>query len=354
MSSHRLKRAVRGALCVTAVISVIGMSQSPAYAQPAQPAQPPTTASEAIKQYQELSAKAGSVNEDLLKAKEDLKIKQADFDKANADVAAAAELEKQAAAQEEQFRGQVDQLTNASFQGARFNKISALLTGSSADDFLERASALTVLASDNQNALDKYTNAVATAAQARKQAEDGRNRAAEAKAASEKLLADITKSKADLDVQIKQVEEAKNRLTAAERKTLFEPPVDTGVYVGSGDVGKVIQTALAQRGDPYVWGAEGPDAFDCSGLTLFAYRTIGIRLPHSSRSQYTYGKSVSKSELAPGDLLFYGGSPSSIHHVAMYIGNGTIVHASTSGVPVKTAPLSGGGSDYLGAKRLVG
>ncbi|MGH3863874.1 C40 family peptidase [Actinokineospora sp.] len=354
MSSHRLKRAVRGALSVTAVISVIGMSQSPAYAQPAQPPPPPTTASEATKQYQELSAKAGTINEDLLKAKEDLKVKQAEYDKATADVAAAAELEKQSAAQEEQFRGQVDQLTNASFQGARFNKISALLTGSSADDFLERASALTVLASDNQNALSKYTTAVATAAQARKQAEDGQTRAGEAKAASEKLLADITKAKADLDAQIKQVEDAKNRLTAAERKTLFEPPADTGVYVGSGDAGKAMEVALAQRGDPYVWGAEGPNAFDCSGLTLYAYRAIGINLPHSSRSQYTYGKSVSKSELIPGDLLFYGGSASTIHHVAMYIGNGMLVHASTSGVPVKTAPLSGGGSDYLGAKRIVG
>jgi cell wall-associated NlpC family hydrolase len=353
VSSHRLKRAVRGALSVTAVISVIGMSQSPAYAQPAQPP-PPTTVSEAIKQFQELSKQAETVSEELNHAKEDLKVKQADLDKAIADVAASAELEKQAAAQEEQFRGQVDQLTSASFQGARFNKISALLTGSSADDFLERASALTVLASDNQNALEKYTGAVDLAAQARKQAEDGRNRAAEAKAASEKLLADITKKKTDLDAQIKQVEEAKNRLSPKDKDDLFNPPIDTGVYVGSGDAGKAMEVALAQRGDPYVWGAEGPNAFDCSGLTLYAYRAIGINLPHSSRSQFTYGKSVSKSELAPGDLLFYGGSASTIHHVAMYIGNGMLVHASTSGVPVKTAPLSGGGSDYLGAKRIVG
>ncbi|CRK55702.1 Cell wall-associated hydrolase [Alloactinosynnema sp. L-07] len=353
MSSHRLKRAVRGALSVTAVIAVIGMSPSPAYAQPA-PIQPPTTASEALKLFQDLSKQAEKVNEDLLKAQTDLQAKQAEFDKATAEVAQAGELEKQAAAQEEQFRGQVDQLANASFQGARFNKISALLTGSSADDFLERASALNVLASDNQNALEKYTSAVATASQARKQAEDGQKRAADAKATAEKLTADITKTRDDLQTQIKQVEEAKTRLTPKE-KTELANPVDNGVYLAPpGAAGKAMEVALAQRGKPYVWGAEGPGSFDCSGLTLYAYRAAGVSLPHSSRAQYTLGKSVSRSELQPGDLLFYGGSPSSIHHVAMYIGGGMIVHASTSGVPVKTATVDGGGRDYLGAKRIVG
>jgi cell wall-associated NlpC family hydrolase len=343
---------VREALTVTAVIAVLGgLSPSPAIAQP--PA-PPTTVSEAIKQFQELSEQAEKVSEQLNHAREEVKVKQAEYDKATADVVQAGELQKQAAAQEEQFRGQVDKLASASFQGARFNKISALLTGSSADDFLERASALNVLASDNQNALEKYTSAVATAGQARQQAEDGQRRASEAKAAAEKLVAEAVKAQTDLAAQIKAVEEAKTRLTPKEKVQLFQPPVDTGVYVGSGDAGRAMEVALAQRGEPYVWGAEGPNAFDCSGLILYAYRAIGISLPHSSRAQYGYGKSVSRNDLVAGDLLFYGSSAGSIHHVAMYIGGGMIVHASTSGVPVKTAPLSGGGSDFFGARRLVG
>ncbi|MCG8918183.1 NlpC/P60 family protein [Actinokineospora sp. PR83] len=343
-------------MSVAAVVAVVTFSPTPALAQPAQPPAPPTTASEALQQYNDVAKRAEQVNEDLLKAQVDLQARNADFDKANADVAMAAETEKQAKALEEQFRGQVDALASASFQGARFNKISALLTGSSADDFLERASALNVLASDNQDALDKYTRAVATATDARKLAEDGQRRAAEAKAAAEKLTADISKTQQDLRAQLTTLEQARTRLSAKDKSDLVGP-VDDGVYLapsGSGAAGRAMDVALAQRGKPYVWGAEGPGSFDCSGLVLYAYRAAGISLPHSSRAQYGYGRSVSRSELQPGDLLFYGGSVGSIHHVAMYIGGGKIVHASTSGVPVKTDSIEGGGRDYLGAKRIVG
>ncbi|SER37803.1 C40 family peptidase [Actinokineospora terrae] len=351
MSSHRLKRAKRGALTVTAVIAVVAFSPSPAFAQP--PA-PPTTASEALAKYQELNKQTEKVNEDLLKAKTDLQAKQVEFDKATNDVALAAANEKQALALEEQFRGQVDLLANASFQGARFNKISALLTGSSADDFLERASALNVLAEDNQEALSKYTTAVTTAADSRKLAEDGQRRAAEAKAAAEKLAVDVTKTRDDLEAQKKVVQEAYSKLSSKE-KTDLQGPKDDGVYLApAGAAGRAMEVALAQRGKPYVWGAEGPSSFDCSGLVLYAYAAAGVSLPHSSRAQYGYGKAVSRSELQPGDLLFYGSSAGSIHHVAMYIGGGRIVHASTSGVPVKTDTVEGGGRDYFGARRIVG
>ena len=112
---------------------------------------------------------------------------------------------------------------------------------------------------------------------------------------------------------------------------------------------------MQQRGKTYIYGAEGPNEFDCSGLTMFAYRAAGIELPHSSRVQFTMGKPVSEGEFQAGDLLFYGTSPDTIHHVAMAIGGGMLVHASTEGVPVKTddAPY-GAGSDFLGAKRLAG
>ncbi|WP_233157877.1 C40 family peptidase [Actinokineospora bangkokensis] len=339
-------------MSVAAVVAVVSFSPTPAVAQQ-QPA-PPASASEALQRYKDLSAQAEQVNEDLLKARTDLQARQADLDKANADVAMAAETEKQAQALEEQFRGQVDLLASASFQGARFNKISALLTGSSPDDFLERASALNVLASDNQAALDKYTQAVTTASDARKLAEDGQRRATEAKAAAEQLANDIVKHQQDLQGQIDQVKTAYNNLSSKEQTTL-KGGSDDGVYLAPpGAAGTAMEVALGQRGKPYVWGAEGPGSFDCSGLTLYAYRAAGVSLPHSSRAQYGYGKSVSRDALQPGDLLFYGSSVGSIHHVAMYIGGGRIVHASTTGVPVKTDTVDGGGRDYLGAKRIVG
>ena len=99
---------------------------------------------------------------------------------------------------------------------------------------------------------------------------------------------------------------------------------------------KVVYSALAQRGDPYRYGAAGPHAFDCSGLTQYAYRAAGRTLPHSSRMQSTMGRPVAKSALRPGDLVFFY---SPVSHVGVYIGNGRIVHSSTYGQPVKLAEL---------------
>jgi cell wall-associated NlpC family hydrolase len=107
---------------------------------------------------------------------------------------------------------------------------------------------------------------------------------------------------------------------------------------------------MAQIGDPYVWGAGGPNAFDCSGLTQYAYAAAGISLPHSSSMQSTMGVPVSRSQLQPGDLIFFY---SPVSHVGMYIGNGQMVHASTSGVPVKTASIDSMGS-YNSARRIAG
>jgi cell wall-associated NlpC family hydrolase len=110
-----------------------------------------------------------------------------------------------------------------------------------------------------------------------------------------------------------------------------------------------VSAALAQVGDPYSWGAAGPNAFDCSGLTMFAYRAAGVGLPHSSRMQSTTGRAVSRSALQPGDLLFFY---SPVSHVAMYIGNGQMVHASTYGQPVKVVPI-GAMPSFSHARRVV-
>ena len=91
--------------------------------------------------------------------------------------------------------------------------------------------------------------------------------------------------------------------------------------------------AEAQLGDPYVWAAAGPDAWDCSGLTMAAWASAGVSLAHYAEAQYYESTPVSVSQLQPGDLVFwsYNGAPSGIHHVAMYIGNGMIIHAPRTG-----------------------
>ena len=110
-----------------------------------------------------------------------------------------------------------------------------------------------------------------------------------------------------------------------------------------------VDTALAQQGKPYVWGGAGPDSFDCSGLTQYAYAAAGITLPHSSNMQSTLGAPVAYADLQPGDLVFFY---SPVSHVGMYIGNGQMVHAGTSGDVVKVIDLAYM-PDFNSARRIA-
>ena len=107
-----------------------------------------------------------------------------------------------------------------------------------------------------------------------------------------------------------------------------------------------VNAALSQVGKPYQWGAAGPDSYDCSGLTMWSWGQAGVSLPHNSGQQYAATARVSSSDLAPGDLLFFG---SPIHHVAMYIGNGQMVEAPYTGAYVRVTSASR--SDFVGAGR---
>ena len=112
---------------------------------------------------------------------------------------------------------------------------------------------------------------------------------------------------------------------------------------------KAVDTALAQRGDMYLYGATGPDRFDCSGLTGFAYKAAGISLPRTSKAQSTFGTPVSKANLQPGDLVFFY---SPVSHVGLYIGNGQMVHASRAGKPVAVVNVDSMPS-FSGARRVA-
>jgi cell wall-associated NlpC family hydrolase len=110
-----------------------------------------------------------------------------------------------------------------------------------------------------------------------------------------------------------------------------------------------VDTALAQQGKPYVWSAAGPNSYDCSGLVQYAYAKAGLKLAHSSRIQSTLGKPVSRANLQPGDLVFFY---SPVSHVGIYIGNGLMVHAPTSGSVVKIVKIDQMGG-YNSARRLT-
>jgi len=127
-----------------------------------------------------------------------------------------------------------------------------------------------------------------------------------------------------------------------------------GGYSGGGRAAAAVQYALSQVGKSYVAAAAGPSSFDCSGLTMAAWRQAGVSLAHYSYSQFSQVRRISDSELQPGDLVFYFGSGA--HHVAMYIGNGKMVSASNPSDGVEIIDYKGPwyGERYSGAGRVVG
>ena len=118
------------------------------------------------------------------------------------------------------------------------------------------------------------------------------------------------------------------------------PPSHTGGVVG---------IAMQYLGVPYVWGGASPSGFDCSGFVMYVYSKIGVSLPHSSYAQYGYGSPVSRSQLQPGDLVFFDG----LGHVGIYIGGGNFIHAPHTGDVVKISSMTGWySSTFVGGRRL--
>jgi cell wall-associated NlpC family hydrolase len=169
---------------------------------------------------------------------------------------------------------------------------------------------------------------------------------AEAKTAllkAEKLLKSL--AKADRERLLR--EEA-----AREDKILSDSKGYAASYKGDNSRGSIaLKFALKQVGDVYVWAAAGPTRWDCSGLTMRAFQTAGVSLPHSSRAQIRYGKSVSYSNLKPGDLVFFG---KPISHVSIYMGGGKMVQAPRPGKKVEVVAMTKkfGRKPFVGATRL--
>jgi cell wall-associated NlpC family hydrolase len=128
----------------------------------------------------------------------------------------------------------------------------------------------------------------------------------------------------------------------------FSPsePTPTDIPAPSGGAQAAIDFALAQKGKPYRYAGTGPGSYDCSGLTMMAWRAAGVSIPHSSAAQYASLPHVPEAAMAPGDLVFFGHP---IHHVGMYLGNGVMIHAPQTGDVVKISAMWR--NDFVGAAR---
>src|SRR4051794_22493337 len=118
------------------------------------------------------------------------------------------------------------------------------------------------------------------------------------------------------------------------------------------EVDEVVEVALAQVGDGYAWGGSGPDAFDCSGLTAFAFAKTGMTLPHTSQGQAALGRAVARGEIRPGDLVFFSTAGAGPSHVGIATGRRTVVSATNAGVLEHATDDAYWGGHYVGARRL--
>jgi cell wall-associated NlpC family hydrolase len=171
-------------------------------------------------------------------------------------------------------------------------------------------------------------------------------------AARKQLLASVT-----AEVQTLIAKQIAEQAAAEQARTMAlllrqRTAAQGGIILGgnpptSSKAAAAVYWAEKQIGKPYRWAAAGPDEFDCSGLMLFAYAKVGITLSHYSGAQITEGASVSRDNLQPGDLVFFG---SPIHHVGMYVGGDNFIEAPYTGADVRITPLSHR-SDFAGACR---
>ncbi len=187
------------------------------------------------------------------------------------------------------------------------------------------------LAGKRQAALERVAAQKAAAAARVRQQEAA---AAAKKAAAKQAALQAKKKATGAKQDHKQAQQDSKKTASAGGAGYYAPISGNPPAVGTG-VKAVIAYAMAQVGKPYLWAAAGPNAFDCSGLTLMAWRQAGKSLPHWSVAQFAQSTRISAAQLRPGDLVFWGSTPGTIHHVAMYIGNGQIVHAPRTGQPVQ-------------------
>ena len=277
---------------------------------------------------------------------------QAAYVKAQADLAAAN-------ARFAQIKSQMSQTAvNAYMHGGNTSMIEQLVK-SDGKDLAVRKTYVEAAAADQTSTLDELRAARQDleAQQSKlKVSADGAKQAA-SNLASQKAAIDaaiaaqqatLSKVKGDIAQLITQQQaaaaaDAQRRAQTALTQAATARPRSKGPAIPAGPPPPVghgasaaVATAEAQIGKPYVYGAAGPDSFDCSGLTMYAWRAGGVSLAHSSQSQYSETTHIPISAVQAGDLLFYY---SDIHHVAMYVGGGMMVEAPHTGANVREVPM---------------
>ncbi|MGB2571399.1 NlpC/P60 family protein [Micromonospora citrea] len=305
-----LRRAARRLLTLVAAVVVgTGMVAVPAYAAPT-----PEEIEAAIdKQWEQLEPTIEQYNKVRAQLKKDRK--------------KAEELQKKIeplALQTELALNRVGDMASRYYMTGPSQDIGALLVSAKPDTLTEQLTYLDRLAARERKELQVVI--------------DAKQKLDDEKGKLDALIAAEVKQEKELAAKKTQINAEIKRLQASMPKTTVKVagcPTINGVVSSAAQT--AIRVACQQVGDPYVWGADGPDSFDCSGLTQYAYKAAGISLTHHTGDQWNEGRAIPRSEARPGDLVFFF---SDLHHMGLYLGNDTMVHAPRTGKPVQVSSIN--------------
>ena len=268
------------------------------------------------------------------------------------------------------FQAAIDKAAVATYMGGGADGFTAVLTAGSPQQLIDRLALEWTMATqmgDQMRAFREANDRAVLAAQTSATSAAAARSAAE-QAATER--AELQSKQSDLRRQIVAIQTQYDALTPDQRIALADPglspplpagppprdpdilampdqplPVEIAPPPGeavapaapSTQAATVVQSALTRIGSPYSWGASGPNAFDCSGLIMWAFQQTGKSLPHSSQAMAAGGQPVALSDIEPGDIVTFYDDAS---HAGIYIGDGLMVHSSTYGTPVRVSPIS--------------
>ena len=343
-------------------------------------AEPPLTVAQARDLIKQLQIDAAGIDQQYADVKDQIRLGRAQLKLKQADVQAQTEKVRR-------LKLQVGQIALAQFQNRSLDTTARLFVTTDTEGFLSQISTVQKVSENQNSALQDYQQAQANLAASERSAETDLAAIGE----REKQLKGLA---ATSDKKLDQAKQVLAKLTAAQQKQLAEaekkasakansegraatkapvktsaksrvgakPPAKTNAQsrpatkssrdststpaTGSSKGAKALAYAKAQLGEPYVRNAAGPSSWDCSGLTMRAWGSVGVSLPHSSGQQYSRGRSVPKSDLQLGDLVFFY---SDISHVGLYAGNGQVIHAPRPGKSVEYIKMSY--MPYAGARR---
>jgi peptidoglycan DL-endopeptidase CwlO len=328
-------------------VALAGLAATAAVVLPhvagATPGQP--TLQEVKNKLDKLARQNEVLSEQYNKATAEVKAQQKAADQAQREaLAAASDYDK--------ARTRLRQTVTAEYESSTFSHAGALLTSRDGQSYLATLATLSLISSHRAQIVAQI-NAVHTKAQQAQKKASGLLEDAQAKAAK------LDKQKKTVATQTQKFKDLLDSLTAAEQAAYTGsgtvPPAIGRIGVGKAPnaaAQRAVDFAVAQVGKAYVFAASGPDAYDCSGLTMVAWEQGGVQLPHLASAQYNYGRHVSYNELLPGDLIFLYPNEG-ISHVEIYVGDDLAVSAADESLGIRYVHPSQDMQDWAGATRLA-